>query len=279
MSSPARTAALPDTLRLGAVHLTVADLDRAVAFYRDAIGLRTQALQDRVAAMGAGGEDVVVLHEQPGARRAGRHAGLFHSALLFSSRDELARAAQRLAVSRTRVDGASDHGVSEALYLSDLDGNGIELYADRPRERWNVAADGEVEMYTRPLDVPGLLDTVAGEPARSHPDPGLVVGHVHLHVGDLGAAAGFYRDRLGLALMTTYPGALFLAAGGYHHHLGVNTWAGDGVGPAPAGTAGLREWTIVLPPDAVAAAQERLGVSGDLAEDPWGTRLRLLPAG
>src|SRR5687768_4981514 len=130
------TSPLPATLRLGAAHLTVSDLDRSVGFYQDALGLRQHRREGAVAALGTGGEDLLVLHEEPGARPAGRHAGLYHFALLFPSREELARAVQRLADTRTPISGASDHGVSEAIYLPDPDGNGIELYADRPRDAW-----------------------------------------------------------------------------------------------------------------------------------------------
>ncbi len=273
-------ATLPATLRLGAVHLTVTDLDRSVGFYQDALGLRQQRREDGVAALGAGEGDLVVLHEEPGARPAGRHAGLYHLALLFASREELARAVQRLAVTRTAISGASDHGVSEAIYLPDPDGNGIELYADRPRDAWPPPAEGErVGKFTRALDVHDLLATIEGEEPVRHAGPGLRMGHLHLHVGDLDAARAFYAGRLGLEVMTAYPGALFLAAGGYHHHLGVNTWRGEGVGPAPAGTVGLREWTIVLDEPALAALRERAGLGdGDTLDDPWGMRLRLVAA-
>jgi catechol 2,3-dioxygenase len=275
-----QTALLPATLRLGAVHLTVSDLDRSVAFYQDALGLRHQRREDPVAALGAGGEELVVLHEEPGARPAGRHAGLYHYALLFPSREELARAVGRLAATRTPLDGASDHGVSEAIYLSDPDGNGIELYADRPREAWPPAPPGErIGMYTRALDLDDLLLTTAGEEPVRHAGDGLRMGHVHLHVGDLDAAGAFYADVVGFEAMASLPSALFLAAGGYHHHLGANTWRGEGVGPAPAGTVGLREWTLVLEPDALAALRTRLSAAGqgdgDVVEDPWGIRLRL----
>jgi catechol 2,3-dioxygenase len=279
-----QTALLPATLRLGAVHLTVSDLDRSVAFYQDALGLRQQRREDPVAALGAGGEELVVLHEEPGARPAGRHAGLYHYALLFPSREELARAVGRLAATRTPLDGASDHGVSEAIYLSDPDGNGIELYADRPREAWPPAPPGErIGMYTRALDLDDLLATTAGEQPVRHAGDGLRMGHVHLHVGDLEAARAFYVDVLGFEVMASLPSALFLAAGGYHHHLGANTWRGEGVGPAPAGTVGLREWTLVLEPDALAVLRARLSAAGlgdgDVVGDPWGIRLRLVASG
>jgi catechol 2,3-dioxygenase len=273
-------AVLPATLRLGAVRLTVSDLDRSAGFYQDALGLRIHGREDGVAALGAGGEDLVVLHEEPGARPAGRHAGLYHYALLYPSREELARALQRLAVTRTPIDGASDHGVSEAIYLPDPDGNGIELYADRPREAWPPAPPGEkIGMFTRALDLNGLLATVAdSEPVR-HAGDGLRMGHVHLHVGSLDAARAFYVDRIGFEPMATLPSALFVAAGGYHHHLGLNTWRGEGVGPAPAGTVGLREWTIVLDPHSLAALRARLGAAGDALEDPWDIRVRFTVSG
>ena len=233
--------------RPGAVHLTVTNLDRTVGFLQDAIGLRVHRREDPEAALGAGEADLVVLHEDRGARPPGRTAGLFHFALLFPSRVELARALQRLAATRTPITGASDHGVSEAIYLDDPDGNGIELYADRPPERWPAPRrEGErVGMFTAPLDLRDLLAAAGGEEPSRHAEPGLVVGHVHLHVGDLEAALRFYADELGLEEMTRYPGAGFVAWDGYHHHLGINTWRGEGVPPAPEGSIGLRHWTVV----------------------------------
>ena len=270
---------MPDTLRLGAVHLTVSGLDRSVGFYENSIGLRPHRREDGVAAMGVGGEDLVVLYEEPGARRAGRHAGLYHYALLFPSREELARAAVRLGATKTPIQGASDHGTHEAIYLPDPDGNGIELAADRPRERWPrplYYAGGPHR-----LDMDDLLATVGGEEARPEIGPGLVVGHVHLHVGDLQRGLDFYRDVLGFELMTFMPGAAkFVSAGGYHHHLGFNVWPGEGVPPVPEGRVGLRHWTVVLEgPEDVAAVGERVRAAGIaseeregglLARDPWG---------
>jgi catechol 2,3-dioxygenase len=272
-------AVLPATLRLGAVHLTVSDLDRSVGFYQDSLGLRLHRREDPVAALGAGEDDLVVLHEEPGATPAGRHAGLYHFALLYPTRGELARAVQRLALTRTSISGASDHGVSEAIYLPDPDGNGIELYADRPRDAWPPAGAGErVGMFTRPLDVEGLLAAAADGPPERHAAPGLRMGHVHLHVGDIDAARDFYAGVLGFEPMATYPGALFLAAGGYHHHVGLNTWRGEGVGPAPEGTVGLREWTIVLDAGSLAELRDRLAAArlgeGDVLADPWRIRVR-----
>jgi catechol 2,3-dioxygenase len=271
---------LPATLRLGAVHLIVSDLDRSVAFYEDAIGLKLHHREVAVAAMGVGEEDLLVLYDEPEARRSGRHAGLYHYALLFPSRQELARAALRLAERKTPIQGASDHGTHEAIYLSDPDGNGIELAADRPRERWpeplNYAGG------PHPLDFDGLLATVAGEELRREAGSGLTVGHVHLHVGDLERGLAFYRDVLGFDLMTFMPGAAaFVSAGGYHHHLGFNVWRGEGVPPAPAGRVGLRHWTVLLDDsEEVEAVRERVRAAGVeveegegdgfLVRDPWG---------
>ena len=202
-TEPAETPpGLPATLRLGAVHLTVTDLDRSVAYYEGAIGLGLHRRESGVAAMGVGGEDLLVLYEEPGARRAGRHAGLYHYALLFPSREELARAALRLAATGTPIQGASDHGTHEAIYLPDPDGNGIELAADRPREMWPPAA--EYSGGPHPLDLDGLLGGGRRRGAAGQAASGLAVGHVHLHVGDLERGLAFYRDVLGFELMTSY---------------------------------------------------------------------------
>ena len=280
MSETATTPTLPAALRLGAVHLTVTDLDRSIGFYQDAIGLRVHHREDPVAALGAGGEDLLVLHEEPSARRAGRHAGLYHYALLHPSREELARALVRLASTRTPIEGASDHGISEALYLPDPDGNGIELAADKPRGEWPEGWDGRPE----PLDLDVLVGLVAGEAPARHADPGLVVGHLHLHVGDIERGLAFYRDVIGFDVITLMPTAAFVSAGGYHHHLGFNVWRGPGVPPAPPDTVGLRAWTVVLPgADDVAAVRGRLeaaahpvedGADGFLTRDPWENALR-----
>jgi catechol 2,3-dioxygenase len=274
-------ALLADATHLGAVELTVTSLDRAIAFYQDAIGLRLQRREDPVAAMGAGGEELVVLHEEPGARPPARHAGLYHFALLFPTREELARAVLRVAQARVPIDGASDHGTHEALYLHDPDGNGIELAADFPRERWpDLSGPGGYGAGPAPLDVDDLLATVAGEPPAPRAAEGLRMGHVHLHVGDLEAATRFYRDGLGFEVVTDLGTAVFVAAGGYHHHVGFNVWRGRGVGPAPADAVGLRHWTLHVAGedelDAVRARLSELGVAteeragGVLARDPSG---------
>jgi catechol 2,3-dioxygenase len=275
---------VPDTvlagLRLGPVHLTVTDLDRSVGFYQDAIGLRQHRRDGEVAALGAGGEDLLVLHEAPFAKPAGRHAGLYHVALLHPSREELARALVRLAGTRTYIEGASDHGISEAIYLPDPDGNGLELAADRPREAW---PEDWGALRPQPLDMHELIGLVATEPPSLHADPGLTVGHLHLHVGDVEAGLAFYRDVLGFEVQALMPSAAFVSAGGYHHHLGFNVWRGPGVGPAPPGTVGLREWTVVLPEEELAEVLARIDAAGlwrdgGLTADPWGNAVRFVAA-
>jgi catechol 2,3-dioxygenase len=266
-------------VRLGPVHLTVTDLDRSVRFYEEAIGLRTHRRDDGAATLGAGGDDLLVLVEEPAARPAGRHAGLYHYALLHPSRIELARAAKRLIATGTPISGASDHNISEAIYLPDPDGNGIELASDRPRERWGDLSDPTAIGGPTPLDLQGLLAPVEDEEPRAEASPELVVGHLHLHVGDIDRALAFWRDGVGFQVMTRFPSAAFIAADGYHHHLGLNTWRGEGVPPQPDGVVGLRHWTIVLPgADEVGAVRERVAATGAgveerpagfLSRDPW----------
>jgi catechol 2,3-dioxygenase len=275
----ASTATLPATLRLGPVHLTVTDLDRSVEFYERSIGLRTNRRGDGEAVLGAGGEDLLVLVEEPDARRAGRHAGLYHFALLHPSRLELARAAKRLIATRTPVSGASDHNISEAIYLPDPDGNGIELAADRARETWGDLSDPTAVGGPMPLDMEDLLASVEDEEPQAEASPELRVGHLHLHVGDIDGALRFWRDGVGFQVMTSFPSAAFIAAGGYHHHLGLNTWRGEGVPPQPDGVVGLRHWTIFLDDaEDVAAVRKRVEATGAevedrpdgfLAWDPW----------
>jgi catechol 2,3-dioxygenase len=275
--------ALPDNLRLGAVHLTVRDLDRAVAWYQQSLGLRVHRHDAFAAELGDGNETTVVLHEDPQALPAGRHAGLYHYALLYPSREELARAVLRIAATRTPVEGASDHETHEAIYLPDIDGNGIELAADRPREQWpdHLGYAGG----PKPLDIDDLVATVAGEEVAPQVAPGLRMGHVHLHVGDIDEGLRFYRDAIGFEQQALIAGsAAFVSAGGYHHHLGFNTWRGQGVPGAPPHRVGLRHWTVQLPSRAdVEAVRERLAETepfdgGFLARDPWGTAVAFVAA-
>ena len=283
--APESTKLAPET-RLGAVELAVTDLDRSVSFYEDAIGLKLHRREGGRAALRAGGEDLLVLVEQPEAQRAGRHAGLYHFALLHPSRLELARAAARLAATQTPIQGASDHGISEAIYLPDPDGNGIELAADRPKEQWpdlTVMSGGP-----DPLDLDALLGLVADEAPQRSVDPATTVGHIHLHVGDLEAATRFYVDVVGFDIMTYLPSAVFVAAGGYHHHVGFNTWRGPGVPPAPEGVVGLRHFTVVLRDpaelDALRARSSQVGLAvedaseGPTLRDPSGNALLFVVA-
>jgi catechol 2,3-dioxygenase len=280
---PALAPHLPPTLRLGPVHLTVSHLDGSIAFYERALGLQLHDRDGEVATLGAGGEDLLVLVAEAGAAPGGRHAGLYHFALLFPDRRELARAVLRLASTQTRIEGASDHGVSEAIYLRDPDDNGIELYADRPRAAWPPprGAGDRVDMYTIALDMKDLMREVEGEEPRDQAGPGLVTGHLHLHVGDVERGLAFYRDVVGFEVMGLLPSAAFVSAGGYHHHLGFNTWLGSDVKPWPPNTAGLRHWTVLLATrDELAAVRARVDAAGldapshdggFLVRDPWQT--------
>lgn len=277
---------LPAETRLGPVRFQVADLARSRAFYEGVLGLRVLAERDGAATLGADAP-LVELVERPGVRPVPRRGrlGLYHVAYLLPSRADLGRFVRHLAEAGLRA-GMSDHLVSEAVYLTDPDGLGVEVYADRPRAAWR--RDGrQIAMATEPLDVADLL-RAAGEGRWGGAPAGTVVGHVHLHVGSLDRAAAFYHEALGLdQVVWGYPGALFLSAGGYHHHLGLNTWAA-GAPPADEDDARLLEWTLVVPTadDAEAAARslEAAGaaVARDgadrLAADPWGTTLRITPS-
>ena len=249
---------LPAETRLGAIRLRVGDLERMQDFYETTIGLHTVGVEDGVTAMGANGTRLVELVPDPGApSRPSGSTGLFHLALLVPTRAGLARTLRRVVESGWRLSGASDHLVSEALYLSDPEGNGIELYRDRPREEWSVV-DGSLQMDTLPLDLERLLAEPGGEVADTKTPAGTTLGHVHLQVADLGAAEAFWVDALGLDVTVRgYPGALFTSAGGYHHHVGLNTWAGAGAPSPPPGARGLVRFEVVLPDAAAVDAARR----------------------
>jgi catechol 2,3-dioxygenase len=278
---------LPGATTPGPVHLQVGDLTRSVEYYQRVIGLRVKEASDGTAVLTAHGNDraLVVLRSRPGVTRARRGAfGLYHFALLLPDRAALGRLAAHLAAQHIQV-GMADHLVSEALYLTDPDGLGIEIYADRPRATWHYR-DRELAMATDPLDITSLMAAGRGETWDGAP-ANTTMGHVHLHVGDLDEAEAFYHRALGFdKTVWSYPGALFLSAGGYHHHLGTNVWA---PGPAPtADQARLLEWTLVVPSTIEARAiGERLRNTAAaaveegsdwLVTDPWGTRLRISPA-
>ena len=263
------------------MHLTVADLARSLDYYRSRIGLVALTQGDGRATLGAGSTELLVLVEEPGARPAFGFTGLFHFALLVPTRADLARWLAHVARERVPMSGLSDHFVSEALYLSDPDGHGIEIYADRPRETWEGKV-GET-LTTVALDVDDLLgelDDPATEPFDGLAD-GTVMGHVHLRVSTIPETIAFYRDRVGFDLMAEYGSqAAFLAAGGYHHHLGANVWQSAGAPPPPPGTAALRHATVVLADEAERdAVLARVEQEGPIVEDPSGNRLLLEVAG
>lgn len=238
---------LPPDTRIGTVHLRVGDLRRQVSFYEDVLGFMLLAEDGATAALGTpGARPLLILHASPGAapRPAGT-TGLFHIAFLMPSRADLGAMVQRVRNAGWKFDGFADHNVSEAAYLADPEGNGIELYADRSRDVWH-SVEGGVFLTTEPLDVAGLLMASPG-PARSLPDR-TAVGHVHLRVSTLAAAEAFYVGRLGFEVVTRdYPGALFVAAGGYHHHVGLNVWGGPSAPRPPEGALGLASFDVIVP--------------------------------
>ena len=234
--------ALPHDAHIGQVSLTVRDLERSLSFYREVLGF-VELGPGRLGP--AGGRVLIELHERKDAIvKPRRSAGLFHFAILVPSRAALGRSLRRLAETRWPMSGAADHLVSEALYLNDPDGLGIEIYRDRPRDTWRVA-NGELAMATDPLDLQAIHDEPGAETAWNGLEAGTIMGHVHLHVPHIDTAEAFYCGRIGFdPIVRRYPGALFVSAGGYHHHLGLNTWAGIGAPPPPENSAGLRSFTI-----------------------------------
>ena len=231
---------------IGTVALTVADLNRSLAYYQNHIGLRLHGYDNGTAQLGVGGPDLLHLTEQPGAIPASQRTGLYHFALLVPSRRDLATVLYHFAQAQTPIDGMSDHLVSEALYLTDPDGHGIEVYADRPRDQWPMN-NGQLTMDTLRLNVDDLMATLTKEPVWEGLPAGSTMGHIHLHIRNVTEAETFYRT-LGLDLMLRYgPTASFMSAGGYHHHLGLNTWAGVGAPPPDPQHAQLQWFQLCLP--------------------------------
>jgi catechol 2,3-dioxygenase len=280
---------LPESTHIGRVRLQVSDLARSIAYYEKVLGLRVIRRTEDVAELGPHGADNVVLElkERPGAKQVPRRGllGLYHFAVLLPDRAALGRFIEHLAEIGAYA-GMSDHLVSEAVYLTDPDGLGIEVYADRPRDSWR-AIDRQITMTTKPLDVASVVESAGGRKWDGMP-AGTTIGHVHFYVADVDEAARFYHAGLGLdKIVWNYPGALFMSAGGYHHHVGVNTWAA-GAGPATDDDARLIDWELILPDaasvDLAAVSIESAGfpVKRDdgaaVATDQWGIRVRMRAA-
>ena len=266
------TASAP--LEIGRVALTVNDLPRIREFYRAVLGLEVLGGDGGVSLLGAGDRAILELREDRSARRRSpRDAGLFHTAFLLPSRAALGRWLHHAAESRLPIQGASDHLVSEAIYLADPEGNGIEVYADKPRESWPTEG-GQIQMATEPLDVNGVAASADG-PWNGAPE-GTVVGHVHLQVGNVAEAEEFYHGTLGFDVVTHYPGAAFLGSGGYHHHLGANVWNSRGAGRRSFPSTGLADMEILADAAGMDALLARTGGQRHLS-DPWGTLVTLTP--
>jgi len=266
---------------MGAVGLCVRDLERMAAFYRDVIGLAEIGREADAVRLGVEGRVLVELLHRPGfTPEDPGSAGLFHTAFLLPDRAALGAWLLKTAERGYPLDGAADHLVSEALYLTDPEGNGIEVYRDRPRTEWTMES-GLVRMASDPLDFDGVAHAgrAALPPGPWRAPEGSLVGHVHLRVGDIEAAKGFYGGRVGLDVIAAYPGATFLSSGGYHHHIGANIWRSRGAGQRPQGRLGLA-YVEFLARDpaavpAVGAGEARATGEGWTLADPWGTELRI----
>ena len=264
--------------------LIVRDLDLVSAYYQNVVGLEKIAGGNSGHILGVDNKPLVVLEHDPQAHLSPRNAaGLFHSAFLLPSRQDLAHYLQYSRDNNIPIVGASDHLVSEALYLQDPEGNGIEIYADRSPEQWTFDGEGVV-MNTARLDVSDLLREAPREPWRKLP-VGTVVGHIHLQVGELAKAESFYCDVMGLAITESYSGVRFFASGNYHHHIAANVWSSLGAGQRQPDMAGLQGYTVKFNDHDVlsnvldiAEQQELLMVNapdGKIIRDPWGIELTL----
>jgi catechol 2,3-dioxygenase len=242
---------LPEGTGIGSLHLRVADLQRSLSFYRDLLGLTETNRIDSTISLSASrtGESIISLTEKREAKPRPSHStGLYHAAIVLPNRKELARVFARLYSQGWPFQGFADHGVSEALYLADAEGNGIELYADRPRDRW-LRKDGQIQMVTLSLDLENLLaELTKGDDPWAGIHPETRIGHIHLQVSDLRKAERFYHELLGFDVtQRSFPGALFVSAGGYHHHIGLNVWDSLG-GTAPSSDVlGLTKFSITIP--------------------------------
>lgn len=265
-------------MRIGRVRLNVRNLEQVAEFYERVLGLTRLDESAGFVTLGTSTTALIELAGDPGLTpRNPREAGLFHTAFLLPSRADLGRWLTFALENDIPLQGASDHIVSEALYLNDLEGNGIEIYADRAPSQWRNAS-GEIYMTTEGMDARGVLDAAKGTKWAGFPEDAFI-GHVHLQVGDLDAAKRFYRDVLGFDLASDYPGAAFFGSGGYHHHLAGNIWNSRGAGQRPANATGLASVEIIARDDKIRdALHGRLKAVGEKAErdaisDPWGTRI------
>ena len=279
------TAASRAPVHIGAVGMMVRDLDRLTAYYRDMLGLTVQEHTSQVAVLGVDGVTLLELIHRPDALPDDpREAGLYHTAFLMPTRANLARWILRVAKNRVPIAGASDHDVSEAIYLDDPEGNGVEVYSDRPREKWR--RDGElIFQKTDPLDIDAIIREIDPATAtyRSAPE-GLRIGHIHLRVGNVPRAEEFYCGALGLDVTRRRTGATFLSSGGYHHHVAVNIWQSNGAGARSGERAGLNWFSLEINDQpTIDSLKKRLGAAGITidaipggfaAMDPWGTRIR-----
>jgi catechol 2,3-dioxygenase len=276
-------------LHIGAIALTVRDLGRLTAFYRDVLGLAELDQGKDGAILGAGGVPFVQLEHRPDAKPDdNRQAGLYHTAFLMPTRADLARWVLHVARNKVAITGASDHEVSEAIYLDDPEGNGVEVYADRPPATWTWS-NGLVRMKTDRLDIEDLVRAAAGATDYDVAPGGLRVGHIHLRVGDVATAELFYRDAIGLAVTRGgRHGASFMSSGGYHHHIAGNVWHSAGAEARDQNRAGL-SWLALEAADTdtfdrVGARLAQAGAKltsiseGIEATDPWGTRVRITRA-
>lgn len=251
------------------VGLKARDAEALAAYYRHIVGLEELARDGETITLGAKGRPLLVIESDPAAKPDDpRAAGLFHTAFLLPERADLGRWINRAVAEKIQIEGASDHIVSEALYLTDPEGNGIEIYTDRPRESWTWN-DGQVAMATHRMDIPGVIGSVpAGDAGWQGAPENTVVGHVHLRVGDPRQAQAWWHEQFGFDTVAEYGSqAVFLSSGGYHHHIGANTWQSAGAGPRDPGLSGL-SWVEMRS----AGAKE---VS--TYQDPWGTVIRAVP--
>jgi catechol 2,3-dioxygenase len=278
-------AVIDPSTSVGGVHLTIADLTRSVRFYEAQLGFSVHRRDDRTAWLGAGGPDLLILSESKGAPRVRGTTGLYHFAILVPTRADLARALRHLTATGTVLQGAADHGVSESLYLADPDGNGIEIYRDRPRDQWPYER-GHLRMGTDPFDFAAVLGEAGPSVDSGALAEATTIGHVHLRVANLDASERFYVGVLGFELTQRFgPGAIFAAAGGYHHHLGMNTWESAGAPEPPPGAIGLRHFGIRLPNAAaleeVASRVRAAGIPAERVDgglflrDPAGNAVKL----